>query len=59
MVTGSPRESLSGGCLLTASPHVKPRALLRPPGERDGRFPLQTGLGGTKGGRADSVFEGV
>lgn len=33
----SPRESLAGGCLLTVTACVEPRALLRPLGERDGR----------------------
>lgn len=57
---GSPWGSLAGGCLLAASPHIEPRASsLCPSGERDGRFPLQMGLGDAKGRRTDSIFKGV
>lgn len=44
---GSPQESLAGGCLLTVSPRVKARALLRPPGERDGRAECPRGEAST------------
>lgn len=34
---GSPRESLAGGCLLTARPRVEPSASLHPPGSAPAR----------------------